>query len=320
MKADPMSEPAQCPEGSSLRLYRDGLRYLSGSENVQRWLCRDCGYRFSEKQVEPLQETSKQSIIGHSAIVSNYRLSAILQQAKKLDTTETKTIAGESPRLTQAKGLVTQFMAYMEKEGYSEETQYPAIIKRLAKIGANLLDPENVKEVIGKQKMKNGTKIMEVCAYAAFANMLKIPFDPPKYHQEEHLPFIPDEKELDQLISFCHGKRMAAFLQCFKETYADPGEALRIRWIDILGNIITINRPVKGHLSRQLEVSNKLIAMLNALPRKSERVFPVAYSSIEALDETCGKSSIGRSLAVVSASDVSDVGEDKVLLCEGFVD
>jgi len=73
---------------------------------------------------------------------------------------------------------------------------------------------------------------------------------------------------------------MAAFLQCLKETFADPSEALRIKWIDITGNIITINYPVKGHLPGQLEVSNKLIAMLNSLPKTSERIFPTSYGVI----------------------------------------
>lgn len=74
---------------------------------------------------------------------------------------------------------------------------------------------------------------------------------------------------------------MATFLQCLKETFADPGEVLRIESEDIKGNIITINHPVKGHLSGKIEVSAKLIAMLNALPKNSKRVFPVNYHSIE---------------------------------------
>jgi hypothetical protein len=56
---------------------------------------------------------------------------------------------GDLEKLTQdVKGLITQFPAYFEKEGYSEETQYPNHLKRLAKLEANLLDPENVKAVI----------------------------------------------------------------------------------------------------------------------------------------------------------------------------
>jgi integrase len=198
--------------------------------------------------------------------------------------TETKTVAGDrklKPLPQEAKGLIAQFMAYLEKEGYAHETCYPSLLRNLVKLGANLLDPESVKAAIGRHKVKDGTKIQYVYAYAAFAKMLKISWQLPKYTQEETLPFVPDEKELDQLIAFCRSKRMAAFLQCLKETFADPGEALRLRWIDISGNIITINKPVKGHLPRQLQVSNKLIAMLNALPKASERIFPTSYGVME---------------------------------------
>jgi integrase len=75
---------------------------------------------------------------------------------------------------------------------------------------------------------------------------------------------------------------MAAYLQTLKETFTDPTEALRIEWIDInqKNQQIKINHPVKGHNPRPLQVSNKLLAMLNALPRKSERVFPMTYGTL----------------------------------------
>ena len=112
------------------------------------------------------------------------------------------------------------------------------------------------------------------------AKMLNIQWTRPKYVQEEILPFIPEQKELDQLIVACKSRRMAAFLQTLKETFADPGEVLRLLWIDVSGNVITINHPVKRHNPRQLKVSNKLIAMLNALPKTSERIFPTTYATI----------------------------------------
>jgi integrase len=209
------------------------------------------------------------------------QLCAILKDAKKLDTAaKIKTVAGEEKLPQDAKGLIAQFMAYLEREGYDQETRYLYLIKRLWRLGANLLNPESVKEVIGRQKIKNGTKLQYVYAYNAFAKMLKISWELPKYTQEENLPFIPEEKELDALIAFCRSKRMAAYLQCLKETFADPGEALKLRWIDISGNIITINHPVKGHLPRQLKVSNKLLSMLNALPKTSERIFPTSYMTM----------------------------------------
>lgn len=74
---------------------------------------------------------------------------------------------------------------------------------------------------------------------------------------------------------------MTAYLQTLKETMADPTEALRLRWIDINRNIISISMPVKGHRPRQLEVSNRLIAMLNNLPKTSELIFPTNYRSMQ---------------------------------------
>jgi len=41
-----------CPQCGSDRLYRDGLRYQRDGSSVQRWLCRSCGYRFSEAKVK----------------------------------------------------------------------------------------------------------------------------------------------------------------------------------------------------------------------------------------------------------------------------
>ena len=37
-----------CPRCSSERLYKAGLRCLRDGSSLQRWLCRSCGYRFSE--------------------------------------------------------------------------------------------------------------------------------------------------------------------------------------------------------------------------------------------------------------------------------
>ncbi|MGQ9507681.1 MAG: DUF7838 family putative zinc beta-ribbon protein, partial [Candidatus Bathycorpusculaceae bacterium] len=36
-----------CPQCGSQRLYKDGIRYTLNGQS-QRWLCRDCNYRFTE--------------------------------------------------------------------------------------------------------------------------------------------------------------------------------------------------------------------------------------------------------------------------------
>jgi len=209
------------------------------------------------------------------------QLCAVLKEAKKLDTaTETKTVAGETEKPQSVKGIIIQYLAYLEREGYSQDSKYPQLIKRLAKLGADLFNPDSVKTVIARQEIRNGTRIQFVAAYDILTKILKIKWEPPHYAQEEIIPFIPFEAELDCLISACRSKRLAAYLQCLKETFGDPAEALGLRWIDISGNTITINKPCKGHLPRQLQVSNKLLSMLNSLPKTHERIFPTSYGSI----------------------------------------
>ena len=44
--------PINCPECRSQRIWKDGLRHLENGEVVQRYLCRLCGYRFSEPKVQ----------------------------------------------------------------------------------------------------------------------------------------------------------------------------------------------------------------------------------------------------------------------------
>lgn len=188
-----------------------------------------------------------------------------------------------SPDRERIKGLVAEYAYYLEKEGFKCKGYFERI-KQLVRLGANLLDPEDVKSTIAKQKWKNGTKNLACYAYRIFVKMAGLQWIPPKYRQEETLPFIPEEAELDQLIAGFRSRRIIAFLQTLKEAFADPGEALNLRWVDmsIQNSTLTINQPVKGHNPRQLQVSTKLITMLNSLPRKSERIFPICYDSIHA--------------------------------------
>ncbi len=78
-------------------------------------------------------------------------------------------------------------MAWLEKEGYCENSAYPKLIRRLAKCGANLLDPEHVKPVIAKQPWKKGTKMLAVYAYDAMVKMLKTEWS--------HVQVLPGGKE-----------------------------------------------------------------------------------------------------------------------------
>ena len=297
-KSDPQESAGSnplCPQCGSKRIYKDGLRYVADGSSVQRYLCRDCGYRFSEK---PSKEKPEWSINTSPALRSRRQICANNKEAKNLEPqTEIKTVAGDIKRKQtfavtrnldliseEARGLLTKFMAYLEREGFAAEIQYPTTLSHLVKDGANLLDPENVKAVIAKQRKKNGEpwsdsmKMLAVYAYDAFCQMENLVWKRPLYHQNEATITVPDEKDLDMLINAA-SKRLATFLQCLKETFADPSEILRTEWIDLHENVLSINHPVKFHYPGKYELSNRLVSMLNALPRTSKKIFPMSYKS-----------------------------------------
>jgi integrase len=190
--------------------------------------------------------------------------------------TQEKAAGATTPSVTEIQGRLVEFAWWMKKQGYSEYTihSWTMILRGLARRGTNLLDPESVKEAIAQQNWKEGSKRQAVQAYDLFAANAKIQWDPPEYGQPQKLPFIPLETEIDQLIAGC-SKKIATLLQTLKETGARVGEAWKLKWIDVdaTNNTITINAPEKGGTPRIIKVSTKLIAMLNALPKTSDKVF-----------------------------------------------
>lgn len=94
------------------------------------------------------------------------------------------------------------------------------------------------------------------------------------------------EREIDDLIVSCN-KYVAAFLQVAKETGARAGEIFNLKWIhiDLESRTVRIT-PEKGSNPRIFKMSNKLIGMLNQIPRKAERVFGDRYKNLANLRRT----------------------------------
>jgi hypothetical protein len=109
----------------------------------------------------------------------------------------------------------------MKKQGYAETTfqTYAKILEMLVRLGANLNDPESVKETIAKHDCGKGRKWNIVKAYTLFLKMQGLTWEKPKYYPVQKLPFIPTEKEIDDLIAGS-SRQMALFLQVLKETGA----------------------------------------------------------------------------------------------------
>jgi integrase len=201
-----------------------------------------------------------------------------LKGAKNLaSATETKTVVGEESHLRQdVKGRILEHCFHLQKQGYSEATirLNRSVLRTLAERGADLLNPESVKEVIAKQHWSENRKRNVIIAYSSFLKFNGLTWERPRYNVTRKFPFIPTEQEIDALISGT-GKKLSAFLLLLKETAMRCGEAKRLEWtnVDCERNIITLNNPEKGSNSRMWKVSSRLIAMLNALPKESARVF-----------------------------------------------
>jgi len=182
-------------------------------------------------------------------------------------------LAGATKR--RAKGTIIEHGFWLQKQGYSETTIKNRMTQlgTLVNKGANLLDPESVKEVIAKQTWVKGSKLQYVTVYSTYLSMIGKKWEKPRYKPVEKLPFVPQEKELDQLISSA-GKKLATFLQVLKETGARSGEAWQLKWIDVDFEIHTLAiTPEKNGRPRMFKISTNLIAMLKNLPRKSDKIF-----------------------------------------------
>jgi integrase len=174
----------------------------------------------------------------------------------------------------------------MRSQGYKESTVCGSVatLKGLAK-RVDLVNCESVKQYLANAPLSEGRKEKITDDLARFYKHENIHFDKPTYKRVSTLPFIPHEKEIDQLIAKL-GKKTATYLQLLKETGIRAGEAWNLKWIDIDSEKSTVNiAPEKNSNPRQLKISSNLMSMLNQMPRKSEHVFHVEdVDPIKSLD------------------------------------
>jgi len=232
---------------------RDGF-WTKGNDAVQRFLCKECGYRFSEAK----------NIYGNYENNTERQICVLNRGAKNLEPAITK-IAGET--IPDTKSALFQFLWWQKKEGYSEGTIVTRLklLRILIKRGGNIESSDSMKTVICEQKWCNKRKMNAADAYTAFLRMKGQTWNPPRYQTIRTFPFIPTEAEIDSLISGC-GKKTSTFLLLLKETAMRSGEAHGLKWtdIDFEGKTVRIT-PEKGSNPRIFRLSEKLLAMLQAL-------------------------------------------------------
>jgi integrase len=285
----PKQPKLKCPQCASERIYKDGMRYLSSGESIQRSLCRDCYHRFSEKgkQNKPPQETSEWQLNTDPALLLNRqeRSESRKRQANTLQTGGLTLVTSETQQETaQREGTITsqltsQLLDYAwqaKKRNLAEQTIRQRLykLKLLVKRGADLNNPDSILTVLANSTWTQANKRTIVIAYQSFAKTYNLQWQPPKTRVERKIPYIPTEQEISQLIAGC-GKKTATLLQTLKDTAARTAEAVKLKWTDIDENkcTIRINNPVKGSLARIVKVTPNTIAMLNNLPRKDDYIF-----------------------------------------------
>ena len=229
-----------------------------------------------------------------------YRVSASAKNAKNSErpcmaleeTIEKNAVVTRDTQPTQQdiKGSLTVYASKQLTTGLTEATitRRMTMLKQLAKLGADLLNPSSVWKTIDTATTKqinkedkawtNGTKALAGQAYLAFCKITKnaIPEDLNfhKWKAQSKIPWVPLETEVDQLIAACR-LRMASFLQLLKECGCRCGEAWALTWknFDAEHGVITINNPEKNGHPRQHKISSKLVAMLNSLPKTNEKIW-----------------------------------------------
>ncbi|MBS7635350.1 site-specific integrase [Candidatus Bathyarchaeota archaeon] len=283
------NETLKCPEYGSTRLFRDGLRRLADGSTTQRWLCRKCGYRFSERRLE---NAGGKDLKSGSALSFNRRVGAGENPAKnsaqgvvalkeKADAESRAAGATESPKVSE---MLFEFAWWLKKRGLKDPTirAYGIVLKSLLDAGADLNDPESVKEALAKTSKSARWRALAIAAYTALLKMLGKTWELPSCEVTRKLPFIPTEEEIDALISSC-GRKTAALLQTLKETGMRVGEALRLKWmdVDLERRLLILNEPEKGGNPRIFKISEKLAGMLGGLPKKRERIFTASIITVE---------------------------------------
>jgi integrase len=128
-------------------------------------------------------------------------------------------------------------------------------------------------------------KEVAVFAYDLYAKWTGLKWQRPRYKAIRQLPFIPQEREIDDIIAGCN-KEIALFLQIGKDTGARVGEIYRLQWtdIDFEGRTISLIAE-KGSNPRIFRLSNKLLNMLSVTQKQNERILN-GYQNLNNLRRT----------------------------------
>ena len=271
-----------CPECGGKKAWRDGLRRQMFGGQIQRWLCRDCGLRFSDpgdiekakEAVETVERIESKLLKSPDDIVSSRQI--CVKETKNLVAEQEIINVPQKSEIDQ-NGAIVDFLWYLKKENKAEGTirAYRFSLKQLVTKGVDLFNPESFKETLANGTWSETRKYTLAKAYQSFLNYKKIDGKLPVYKcARQKDPYIPPTEHLAQLFN-SFSQQMTCFCFTLKETAARPIEALRIEWndIDFANKKVAINHPAKDNNTRTIRVSEDLLNMIQQLPRMGKTVF-----------------------------------------------
>jgi integrase/predicted RNA-binding Zn-ribbon protein involved in translation (DUF1610 family) len=254
-----LTHSLSCPECGSAKIYKDGLRYTVNG-GVQRFLCRGCGFRFSDPATTALKGVRDNN--GSSQVC--------VTEAKNLDTqAESKAVCAED------KGNLIEYAWLLKKKkGLADNTiKYRGyILGALQKKGADLNNPDSVETILATEPeydKNNVKKYNAVKCYLSYCKTMKIYWEPPTVKYEPKQAFIASHADLLLFINSA-GHQTGTFLEVAYETGARVGEICKLNWTDINteNHTISINNPEKNSRSRTIKVPEKTIARIMTLSKK----------------------------------------------------
>ncbi len=253
-----------CPQCDSKSIDRDGFRYSTSEKPVQRFLCKNCGYRFSQHN----------SFNSNSAKTSGSQVGASIEVINlALPTTELK-IAGSLHNKNEEK--VIEYLRHLQRQNASLSTQrtFSSLLHKLINNHVDLMNPDDVKDVLVKLNATDSTKALTVTAYSSFLKYHGLSWLPPKYARPQTIPWIPTETMIDALISGTT-QLISTLLLLLKHTGMRIGEAVRLQYTDVnaQNRTISVNLPEKGSNTRIIKVPQQATDCLHSLPKTGERIF-----------------------------------------------
>jgi len=108
-----------------------------------------------------------------------------------------------------------------------------------------------------------------------YAEFLGLPFKKPRFRAYDNREmFVPNPEMVKQFLYRIRSLEVKARVLIAIETGASASEIWRLTWKDLnLQNRTLTITGVKGHRTRQYQISNELCSLLMQLPKKSERIF-----------------------------------------------